>query len=247
MVTEVSHGRGGAGNINPDSTPYVDGEVVREGFVGSHGDGAYSAGRGGAGNIGDKGHPVTERKDRDIIPESAVRLSTDTGDYHTGRGGAGNEQKHKENGELADEKKDRGDAPKSDDAAYEACIAAEVGRLRVEINDAAVCRLASKLSGDKVCTLEHPYKAGAGALMGCANYHAWIRFQDGSPSWLLRVPRVLLEAYFNITGVIDWQMARVMPRREAFEPSLITANMAAPRSGKVSLSADDVALADALR
>ncbi|OAA64971.1 hypothetical protein ISF_04381 [Cordyceps fumosorosea ARSEF 2679] len=92
MAVEVSHGRGGAGNINPDDTPYVDGEVVREGVIGSHGDGAYSAGRGGAGNIGDKGQPATERKDRDIIPEAAVRHSTDTGgDYHTGRGGAGNE------------------------------------------------------------------------------------------------------------------------------------------------------------
>lgn len=46
-MTEVSHGRGGAGNINPDDTVYVDGEVVREGMIGSHGDGAYSAGRGG--------------------------------------------------------------------------------------------------------------------------------------------------------------------------------------------------------
>ncbi|OAA79969.1 hypothetical protein LEL_03455 [Akanthomyces lecanii RCEF 1005] len=91
MTVEVSHGRGGAGNINADDTPYVDGEVVREGVIGSHGDGVYSAGRGGAGNIGDKGLPATERKDRDIIPEAAVRLSTDTGDYHTGRGGAGNE------------------------------------------------------------------------------------------------------------------------------------------------------------
>ena len=44
---EVSHGRGGAGNINPDDTKYVDGEVVRVGPEGSHGDGAYSAGRGG--------------------------------------------------------------------------------------------------------------------------------------------------------------------------------------------------------
>ncbi|TQV95848.1 hypothetical protein IF1G_05677 [Cordyceps javanica] len=91
MAAEVSHGRGGAGNITADDTRYVDGEVVREGVIGSHGDGVYSAGRGGAGNIGDKGHPATERKDRDIIPDAAVRHSTDTGDYHTGRGGAGNE------------------------------------------------------------------------------------------------------------------------------------------------------------
>ena len=44
---EVSHGRGGAGNINSDDTPYVDGEVVRVGPEGSHGDGAFSTGRGG--------------------------------------------------------------------------------------------------------------------------------------------------------------------------------------------------------
>ncbi|EQB43787.1 hypothetical protein CGLO_17517 [Colletotrichum gloeosporioides Cg-14] len=47
MTAEVSHGRGGAGNINPDDTQYVDGEVVRTGPVGSQGHGAYSAGRGG--------------------------------------------------------------------------------------------------------------------------------------------------------------------------------------------------------
>lgn len=44
---EISHGRGGAGNINPDDTKYVDGEVVRVGVEGSHNDGAFSTGRGG--------------------------------------------------------------------------------------------------------------------------------------------------------------------------------------------------------
>jgi len=44
---EVSHGRGGAGNIAPDETTYVDGEVVRAGPEGSHADGAFSTGRGG--------------------------------------------------------------------------------------------------------------------------------------------------------------------------------------------------------
>ncbi|KAF4956758.1 hypothetical protein FGADI_3622 [Fusarium gaditjirri] len=84
MSTEVSHGRGGAGNFKPDDTEYVDGEVVRTGIVGSHGDGAYSSGRGGT--------PATERKDVDIIPETAIRPSQDGRDYHTGRGGAGNAQ-----------------------------------------------------------------------------------------------------------------------------------------------------------
>ena len=51
-VPEVSHGRGGAGNINPDDTQYVDGEVVRVGPEGSHGDGAFSTGRGGMSRPG---------------------------------------------------------------------------------------------------------------------------------------------------------------------------------------------------
>ncbi|KAK3394217.1 hypothetical protein B0H63DRAFT_40020 [Podospora didyma] len=89
---EVSHGRGGAGNINPDTTKYVDGEVTRVGEVGSHGDGAFSTGRGGAANIGDAGKKSNVRADQDIIPESAVRPSQDNQDHHTGRGGAGNAQ-----------------------------------------------------------------------------------------------------------------------------------------------------------
>ncbi|KAK0670415.1 hypothetical protein QBC41DRAFT_95690 [Cercophora samala] len=89
---EVSHGRGGAGNINPDDTKYVDGEVVRVGAEGSHGDGAFSTGRGGAANIADTGKKQTVRADKDLIPEAAIRPSQDT-DYHTGRGGAGNEHK----------------------------------------------------------------------------------------------------------------------------------------------------------
>ncbi|KAI1338499.1 hypothetical protein F5Y15DRAFT_416726 [Xylariaceae sp. FL0016] len=87
---EVSHGRGGAGNINPDNTQYVDGEIVRQGDEGAHGDGAFSTGRGGAANIGDvdKGAAHT-RLDADHVPQEATRPSTE-GDYHTGRGGAAN-------------------------------------------------------------------------------------------------------------------------------------------------------------
>ncbi len=44
---DVSHGRGGAGNIGPESVKYTDGEVVRAGPEGSHDDGPYSTGRGG--------------------------------------------------------------------------------------------------------------------------------------------------------------------------------------------------------
>ncbi|KAF4122650.1 Protein of unknown function (DUF3602) [Geosmithia morbida] len=98
MSTEVSHGRGGAGNINPDETEYVDGSIVRVGPEGSHGDGAYSAGRGGVGNIGDAGTLPSERRDSDMVPEEA-RKSLEPGEaHHLGRGGIGNEQPAPEDG-----------------------------------------------------------------------------------------------------------------------------------------------------
>ncbi|KAL2064947.1 hypothetical protein VTL71DRAFT_4087 [Oculimacula yallundae] len=90
---EVSHGRGGAGNIGPDATQYVDGEIVREGSAGPHGDGAFSTGRGGAANIGSPGMKATKRKDDIAIPEVALRPSMEDGTFHTGRGGGGNVHK----------------------------------------------------------------------------------------------------------------------------------------------------------
>lgn len=87
----VSHGRGGIGNIRPDSTPYTDGEIVREGPLGETTDGAFSTGRGGQGNIGAPHLKSTGRTDsQEVVPESAMRPSTEDRDYHTGRGGGGN-------------------------------------------------------------------------------------------------------------------------------------------------------------
>ncbi|WQF77667.1 hypothetical protein CDEST_02681 [Colletotrichum destructivum] len=90
MTAEVSHGRGGAGNMAADDTKYVDGEVVRAGPEGSHGTGAFSSGRGGAGNIADAKTQPAPRADKDLVPEEAYRPSTEGQDYHVGRGGAGN-------------------------------------------------------------------------------------------------------------------------------------------------------------
>jgi hypothetical protein len=78
-----------------------------------------------------------------------------------------------------------------DDAAYEALIVAEIGRLRAQINEKAFCELASSLNNGEPCVIGYsPTVFGSGALMGCANCHARIRFGNGSPSWLLRVSRV---------------------------------------------------------
>ncbi|KIN04803.1 hypothetical protein OIDMADRAFT_17693 [Oidiodendron maius Zn] len=93
MAEEVSHGRGGAGNIGPDPLLYGDGEIVRKGEVGDHGDGAFSTGRGGVANIGSPNVKASERKDNIEIPDVALRPSQDGRDYHTGRGGDGNVHK----------------------------------------------------------------------------------------------------------------------------------------------------------
>jgi len=84
----VSHGRGGAGNIKPDDTEYVDGEIVRQG---GSGEGAFSTGRGGVANIGNPGKLAPAGADKDVVPDAALRPSMENADYHVGRGGVGNE------------------------------------------------------------------------------------------------------------------------------------------------------------
>jgi len=89
--------------LSPHSTPparykvlklicrsYGDGEIVREGIIGDHHDGAFSTGRGGAANIGSPGMKATERKDEIAIPEVALRPSMEGENFHVGRGGEGN-------------------------------------------------------------------------------------------------------------------------------------------------------------
>ncbi|KAL0932403.1 uncharacterized protein CTRU02_213356 [Colletotrichum truncatum] len=78
-----------------------------------------------------------------------------------------------------------------DDPTYEALVVDEIKRLRAQINEEAVCKLASSLNGGKNCVVEYPQKAvGLGALTGCANYHVRIRFEKDSTSWLMRIPRI---------------------------------------------------------
>jgi hypothetical protein len=58
---------------------------------------------------------------------------------------------------------------------------------------------------------------------------------------------LLVDEDLNITGIIDWLMAPVVPRREALALSLVSADMRVLCDGHVSLSAKDMALSNALR
>ncbi|KAI9835894.1 MAG: hypothetical protein M1819_001792 [Sarea resinae] len=91
-----------------------------------------------------------------------------------------------------------------DDATYRLQLTAEIERLRSRINDKAVCEYASSLNGGRRCNIEHSSTIGPGAPMGCANYHARIRFNDGSPSWLFRVPRVASFAVGLSSSLVEY-------------------------------------------
>lgn len=59
---------------------------------------------------------------------------------------------------------------------------------------------------------------------------------------------LLVDEGYNVTGIIDWQFARVVPAAEAFGPSYVTADLASLYSSSLTgVSADDRLLADALR
>ncbi|KAK0712532.1 hypothetical protein B0T26DRAFT_752759 [Lasiosphaeria miniovina] len=103
---------------------------------------------------------------------------------------------------------------------------AEVDRLRALITDGAVCKLASSLNGGRTCSVEHPPQIGTGSLMGCANYHTRIRFEDGLHSWLLRVPRVTSVA----TSLPDEFVAHLIRSEYATLKFLETTAVPAPRA-----------------
>ncbi|KAJ5718543.1 hypothetical protein N7488_004189 [Penicillium malachiteum] len=58
---------------------------------------------------------------------------------------------------------------------------------------------------------------------------------------------IMVDDDLNIVGIIDWQMARVVPANEAFGPSLVTAEMSDIYDGISSLTEQDQALARLLR
>ncbi|KAI1502073.1 hypothetical protein F5X99DRAFT_172209 [Biscogniauxia marginata] len=75
-----------------------------------------------------------------------------------------------------------------DDAAWELSINKEVEALLAQVDIPELVRVASSLRKGKPCEFYPGKHLGSGAIMGCANYHAWIVFDDGV-KWLARIPR----------------------------------------------------------
>ncbi|KAL4969285.1 uncharacterized protein BDV14DRAFT_196109 [Aspergillus stella-maris] len=58
---------------------------------------------------------------------------------------------------------------------------------------------------------------------------------------------ILIDEEYNITGLIDWQIARVVPAVEAFGQGYLTADMGNLYSSKTGITGDDRVLASSLR
>ncbi|KAI1312738.1 hypothetical protein F5Y03DRAFT_197215 [Xylaria venustula] len=77
-----------------------------------------------------------------------------------------------------------------DDAAWERNIDKEVESLLSQLDVGQLIHRASSLRQGEPCKFYPGKYLGDGAMMGCANYHAWIVFDDGV-KWLARIPRTM--------------------------------------------------------
>lgn len=58
---------------------------------------------------------------------------------------------------------------------------------------------------------------------------------------------IMIDEDYNITGIIDWQFARLVPGCEAFGPSLLMADMGSLYSGASGITAEDLTLSQSFR
>ncbi|KAB8360853.1 hypothetical protein FH972_024587 [Carpinus fangiana] len=75
-----------------------------------------------------------------------------------------------------------------DDDEWEKSIDDEVAALLALVNTHQLEARASSLNGGKSCSFRPGHHTGPDAIMGCANYHAWLDFANGE-TWLARIPR----------------------------------------------------------
>lgn len=108
---------------------------------------------------------------------------------------------------------------------------AELARLVSIINNKAVCEYASSLNGGRKCSIEHETRHEL-VMTGAVNYRARIRWDDGSPSWLIRVPRV--SRVLPYSGIVDY----LIKSEYATLKFLETTSVPAPRAFGYGLLSD---------
>ncbi|GAW26511.1 putative aminoglycoside [Rosellinia necatrix] len=78
----------------------------------------------------------------------------------------------------------------------------EVEALLAQVNVLELTRVASSLCSGKACKFHSWQHLGSGATMGCANYYAWIIFDDGVKR-LARIHRTMALGDFPL-GLVDY-------------------------------------------
>lgn len=91
-------------------------------------------------------------------------------------------------------------------------------------------------------------------LRDLAELGRWNAFEsnlDDGPFFLKHMDdkgdHILVDGEYNITGIIDWTYARVVPAYEAFGPSLLTADTKDLFNGKAGRSFQDTVMAEVLQ
>ncbi|WEW61350.1 hypothetical protein PRK78_006840 [Emydomyces testavorans] len=87
---QISHGRGGAGNMSRIRSPAPENpeEIISCPTIKA---GVFTTGRGGSGNMVPNVDPETTRARQDVdVPPPVTAGTADEGRFHTGRGGAAN-------------------------------------------------------------------------------------------------------------------------------------------------------------
>jgi len=75
-----------------------------------------------------------------------------------------------------------------DDDAWEKSIDDEVWELLSHVNIHELARLGTQLNNNVQCKFQPGKHIGDGAVMGCANYHGWLVFDNGE-QWIVRIRR----------------------------------------------------------
>lgn len=121
--------------------------------------------------------------------------------------------------------------PKLDDETWKRQINTEIVDLLASVNVTALLSCASALNKGKKCDFVPGKHVGANSMMGCANYHAPIVFEDGE-KWLCRIPRQ------TFLGVPQDLVEHIVASEFATLKFLETTKVPAPKAFGLGLASD---------
>lgn len=125
-----------------------------------------------------------------------------------------------------------------DDDAWEKSTDDEVSELLSHVNTHELGRLGTQLNNGIQGKFQSGKYIGDGAIMGCANYHGWLIFDNGD-QWIVRIPRT---GFSDVPlDLIDYLVAseyatlKFLERTEVPAPKVFAYGLAADPSNRVGV------------